>query len=87
LRSLIDKSGTVVARVDLGKVRPGPLEEDVRRDVQAMLETGDVVEVDCDRDRQVCGVRIRGDDGERFMTVLLGLDDSDDYSITSTVEE
>jgi hypothetical protein len=48
---------------------------------------GEVLEVVCDRDRSQCRARIQDDGGDRFMGVLVGLDDSDDYSLVTTWEE
>jgi hypothetical protein len=87
----IDESGGVLARVDQGEVKPGPVEDGVKRDLQAMLDQeglgAKVLDVSCDRETFECRARIDDDGQERVEVVLVALDDSDDYSLVTMYHE
>ena len=67
----------------IARVRTSPLADGVKRDLAKMYET-EVAEVACDRATYRC--RAQTADGRRI-TVILALDDPDDYSIVTTAEE
>ena len=85
-----DRSGddvSLLAPVDQGEVRPGPLEEGLERDLPELLGGGEMLDVTCDRDRSLCRARVRDGDQERVVGVLVALDDSDDFSIVTTFDQ
>jgi hypothetical protein len=87
----IDESGVVLGRIDQGEVKPGPVEDGVEREVQAMLDQeglgAKVTDVSCDRESSECHVRIDDDGQERIEVVVVARDDSDDHSFVTISHE
>jgi hypothetical protein len=72
---------TVVNHIDQGDVREGPLEDGLKRDLGATYDTK-IAKVECNRERFEC--HAWDEDGTGHV-VLVAFDDSEDFSIVTTV--